>query len=383
MWGSPHPKYEIDFGLEVEKEWEKMEEEFGKKPGLLVVENPNSILGDENEIDVEETPNGEGKQDEEIHVKRVDGPREPRNDDGSGGDLKNGVVKCETWETMETFLGWRHQNTVEFLQDLVKVVPMDSSVGSHCGACVEWLTSEREQLEWELESVRRNQEGRTVKICSSQVVEETLNGDKKRTPCRVQIGENENNQSSQGPGEILQTVTVPLNEVRAEIEEWKGAMMKEYNSLVHETKAIEPVKLGDLEQESVEFVPGKLVTVRKAGPDGGKKKCRAVVCGNLLQGDLDPSPGSPYASGADGVLIRAALAFSVEKRWGIETTDIRTAFLHAPRPKKDDVREVIVVPQKSWLVEEFVPLMRDGGCITHFTGSRRVRHTGRFIGIKS
>eukprot|EP00434_Breviolum_minutum_P028086 symbB.v1.2.024844.t1/scaffold2378.1/size80641/3 len=116
-------------------------------------------------------------------------------------------------------------------------------------------------------------------------------------------------------------------------------MTKEYNSLVYETKAIEPVKLGDLEQESVEFVPGKLVTVRKAGPDGGKKKCRAVVCGNLLQGDLDPSPGSPYASGADGVLIRAALAFSVEKRWGIETTDIRTAFLHAPRPKKDDVRE--------------------------------------------
>eukprot|EP00434_Breviolum_minutum_P035626 symbB.v1.2.031538.t1/scaffold3672.1/size52204/2 len=102
-------------------------------------------------------------------------------------------------------------------------------------------------------------------------------------------------------------------------------MTKEYNSLVYETKAIEPVKLGDLEQESVEFVPGKLVTVRKAGPDGGKKKCRAVVCGNLLQGDLDPSPGSPYASGADGVLIRAALAFSVEKRWGIETTDIRTA----------------------------------------------------------
>jgi len=34
-----------------------------------------------------------------------------------------------------------------------------------------------------------------------------------------------------------------------------------------------------LNQEAVEFVPGKLVTVRKAGPNGGKKKCRAVVCG--------------------------------------------------------------------------------------------------------
>ena len=106
------------------------------------------------------------------------------------------------------------------------------------------------------------------------------------------------------------------------------------------------MKLEDLNQESIEFVPGKLVTVRKAGPDGGKKKCRAVVCGNLLQGDLDPPPGSPYASGADGILIRAALSYAVERRWGIATTDIRTAFLHAPRPKLNESREVIVVSPK-------------------------------------
>ena len=108
----------------------------------------------------------------------------------------------------------------------------------------------------------------------------------------------------------------------------------------------EPVDLSMLNPEDVEFVPGKLVTVRKAGPNGGKKKCRAVVCGNLLQSDLDPAPGNLYASGADGILIRATLAHSVQRGWGIGTTDVRTAFLLAPRPQPLDSREVIVVPPK-------------------------------------
>ena len=64
---------------------------------------------------------------------------------------------------------------------------------------------------------------------------------------------------------------MPLNDVRKELPLWKEAMLKEYNSLAHETKAIEPVDLSTLDQENVEFVPGKLVTVRKAGPNGGKK----------------------------------------------------------------------------------------------------------------
>ena len=40
-------------------------------------------------------------------------------------------------------------------------------------------------------------------------------------------------------------------------------MEKEYRSLVHETKAIEPVDLSMLNPENVK--------VRKAGPNGGKK----------------------------------------------------------------------------------------------------------------
>ena len=49
-------------------------------------------------------------------------------------------------------------------------------------------------------------------------------------------------------------------------------MMKEYHRLVHETKAIEPVDLSILDQENVEFVPGKLVAVRKADPIMGERR---------------------------------------------------------------------------------------------------------------
>eukprot|EP00435_Cladocopium_sp_Y103_P025589 s4968_g6.t1 len=62
----------------------------------------------------------------------------------------------------------------------------------------------------------------------------------------------------------------------------------------------------------------------------------------MLSSELDPAPGSLYASGADGTLIRATLAHSVEMNWGIGLADVRTAFLLAPRPKPVESREVIV-----------------------------------------
>ena len=339
-------KEEMDFQKELEEEFEKM---LGEEPGLLVLENSEGLneqdgengqieidgendqieidgendqieIDGENgqiEIDGENGQNGDGKQLKGVTVTQETKSR-------SGGESVGAVAKTESWESLDLYLGWMHQNTNRFLQDLMDVVPTNRLLRELCGSQIEWLTRERETLEETMETVNGIREGKTIRLCSSQLVEEPH----KRL------------------GEVLQTVTVPLNEVRAEIGEWKESMMKEYNSLVNETKAIEPINLSDLDQERVEFVPGKLVTVRKAGPNGGKKKCRAVVCGNLLQGNLDPPPGSPYASGADGVLIRAALNYAVERRWGIATTDIRTAFLHAPRPRLGDSREVIVVPPK-------------------------------------
>ena len=327
-------KEEMDFQKELEEEFDKM---FGEEPGLLVLENSEGLNGidGENGQDGENGIDGENGQDGENGIdgeNGQDGDRKQlkgiaviqRTESGSGGESVGVVAKTENRESLDSYLGWMQQNTNRFLQDLMDVVPTNRFLGELCGSQIEWLTGEGEHLEETMETVRRTREGKSIRLCSSQLNEEP----------------------HQRIGEVLQTVTVPLNEVRAELGEWKESMMKEYHSLVHEIKAIEPINLSELDQEKVEFVPGKLVTVRKAGPNGGKKKCRAVVCGNLLQGNLDPPPGSQYASGADGVLIRAALNYAVEQRWGIATTDIRTAFLHAPRPRLSDSREVIVAPPK-------------------------------------
>ncbi len=234
------------------------------------------------------------------------------------------TVKTENIEGLEKTLEWKHRQVNGTLQGLLDVVPVNRDVGEFCGETIQWLQNQREGLECDLFCLKELQNNRVVRMCGFQAEQDEL----------------------PDQGEVLQTTTVSLNEVRANINEWKEAMGKEYRSLVHETRAIEPVMLAELNPEMVEFVPGKLVTVRKAGPQGGKKKCRAVVCGNLLQSDLDPAPGSPYASGADGVLIRAALAHSVQRGWGVELLDVKTVFLLAPRPQPNGSREVIVVPPR-------------------------------------
>ena len=268
--------------------------------------------------------------DELFAEKGIENPEgNPPNEVREGGminlkRMENETVKRENWENVEKQLTWNHQRVMEHLSELLDVVPTSGEVGKHCGETVEWLNSQKQWLEWSLQNCKNAVDEKTVKLCGLQ----------------VSPGDDDNQ------GEILQTTTIPLSEVRKELGEWKEAMVREYNSLIHETKAIEPIDISQLNQEEIELVPGKLVTVRKAGPNGGKKKCRAVVCGNLLQGDADPNPGTLYASGADGVLIRAALAYSTQRGWGIGTTDIRTAFLLAPRPRSEGTREVIVIPPK-------------------------------------
>ena len=110
-------------------------------------------------------------------------------------------------------------------------------------------------------------------------------------------------------GEVLQTTTVSLDEVRKNLQEWIPAMKNEYHSLTEETQAIIPVEEGQLDMSQVELVPGKLVCTVKAGPNGGRKKVRGVVCGNLLNEANDPAPAGVYASGADGTLTRAAIRY--------------------------------------------------------------------------
>ncbi len=47
--------------------------------------------------------------------------------------------------------------------------------------------------------------------------------------------------------------------------------------------------------------------------------------------ESDPSPLGVYASGADETLIRTVIRHAALMKWGCSTTDIKTAFLLAPR----------------------------------------------------
>ena len=84
--------------------------------------------------------------------------------------------------------------------------------------------------------------------------------------------------------EWLVTKTVPMGEVRNELEEWKVAAKKEYTALVEESKAVKPIRKRDIDQIQgpVEVLPAKAVCTRKA-PDG-RRKVRGVVCGNYSAG---------------------------------------------------------------------------------------------------
>ena len=201
-------------------------------------------------------------------------------------------------------------------------VPVGPEDGSASGEEIDWLTNTRSELEELLREFVDCEKSQGLQI-------RALSAD---------------NQGS-GEDEVLQTMVVSLDEVRNNLDAWKQAMVNEYRSLTEETHAIEPVDVQDLDDQQVELVPGKLVCTLKAGPNGGKRKCRAVICGNLLDDEKDPCPSS-YASGADGLLIRASIKHGVEQGWGISTTDVKTAFLLAPRPRVEGTREVIIIPPK-------------------------------------
>ena len=152
----------------------------------------------------------------------------------------------------------------------------------------------------------------------------------------------------EGVHAVLQTYTVPLAQVRKDLDAWIPSLKKEMDSLLVTTKAVRSVKVSDLEKEpgydEMLVVPSKLVPTVKA-PDG-RKKSRIVLCGNLLEDTskrTSPDPQDPqadkssaksfelYASGIDGASLRCALRKAAFENWEIGVTDVSTAFLLAPR----------------------------------------------------
>ena len=168
---------------------------------------------------------------------------------------------------------------------------------------------------------------------------------------------------------VLHTQTVSLSEVRKNLGEWREALLQEYRSLTEVNKAVKPVRREDIQQRfDVEFAPGKLVATIKA--PSGKKKARIVVCGNLVEPSLqeqeEEGEGASthgtrskgyehYASGIDGTVVRSVLRRASHCGWTGAATDVRTAFLLAPRRSKGGEKLVVRPPKiliESQIIDE-------------------------------
>ena len=146
--------------------------------------------------------------------------------------------------------------------------------------------------------------------------------------------------------DILQTITVPLHEVRAHPQDWIPAFQYEYSVLVRDTQAVHPMAREEL-LEGTELIPGKMVCARQGG--SGQHRARAVICGNMASPTADPSwgPAGSYAgAGADGTLIRCAVRQAAHEGWQLSALDVKSAFLQAPRPVAPGANPVAVAPPR-------------------------------------
>ena len=130
--------------------------------------------------------------------------------------------------------------------------------------------------------------------------------------------------------EVLQTKTVAMQEVRNAYQEWTKPFQEEYNDLVK--TVIQPLDATELKSildgsSKVERVPGKMVATIKPP---SKKRGRIVACGNFIS----HPPGETSASGLDCIALRAVLRKAAHENWGIASTDVRRAFVNAPRLEK-------------------------------------------------
>ena len=140
--------------------------------------------------------------------------------------------------------------------------------------------------------------------------------------------------------EVLQTRTVHLDEVKANLERWKPAFQKEYDNLVR--GPVTPITAGEYEQMQrdgipMETLPGKAVATEKPT----KLKARIVVCGNYTE--LAPE-GEISAGGACPMTTRVLVHKAALQGWSLGSLDVTGAFLQAPR-RTSTVTSIVDPPQ--------------------------------------
>ena len=127
--------------------------------------------------------------------------------------------------------------------------------------------------------------------------------------------------------EVLQARTVPLEEVRKELELWKPAFIKEYETLTSGPVEVLTEEQYQILRDSgvpIEILPMKAVTVRK--PD--KYKARFVVCGNMA---MEPCVEDTSVGGICTVALRCMVHKAALSKWSLGSIDVAGAFLQAPR----------------------------------------------------
>eukprot|EP00438_Fugacium_kawagutii_P036614 Skav217824 [mRNA] locus=scaffold889:271892:280114:- [translate_table: standard] len=164
--------------------------------------------------------------------------------------------------------------------------------------------------------------------------------------------------------DFLVTRTVSNKEVWSNIDDWKESVIKEYNQLVVNKQAVRQVTKDQLNQMAeeqglpIELLPAKTVHVRKSG--SGDYKTRAVVCGNFAT----PDNTDHYAGGCDAVQVRALTRCAAIKGWTMGSTDIRVAFLNAPKRDRSKVTAMeipsimkhlgLAGPSDVWIIDNAV-----------------------------
>ena len=152
----------------------------------------------------------------------------------------------------------------------------------------------------------------------------------------------------------LVTRSVPLEEVRRNLEDWTPALEAEYKPLI-EHQAIQPLNEQQYQKiksntQTVELIPGMVVATLKPP---SKKKTRVVACGNHIQSGAER--GDLSAGGIDTIAFRSMISVASRENFEVGTADVRTAFLQAPR-RQSEGRETIVQPPS---------VLKEAGCLQH------------------
>eukprot|EP00434_Breviolum_minutum_P018336 symbB.v1.2.016177.t1/scaffold1227.1/size245474/4 len=139
--------------------------------------------------------------------------------------------------------------------------------------------------------------------------------------------------------EVLQTRTVPIQEVRQDMAAWYQPFKEEYDTLcstVIQPMTPEETRKTIAEAAQVERIPSKIVPTIKPPH---KKRGRIVACGNYAS-----APEGEVSAGVETICLRTLLRKAAHMQWTISTIDVKKAFLNAPRIEKSGNVTIIDPP---------------------------------------